>query len=314
MLSPEYGILFLAAAGFLLLVLILTQIVPGGRPPKDQFLPDDEAASTETFLRTIAPQEEEPTGALTRLDDSFAQMIHRADMKISPDQALGIMMLTGMLAAAALYLWRNEIWQSAVGLFGGMLLIFGYYYVKQLGYRRRLQNQIPDAIFLIARSVRAGLSLEQAIDQAALQGVEPLAGEFKQAARQIRLGLAVPAALQRIGKRIRLVDFDAFISTVAVYSRTGGNLPLLLERLAGSVRDHNQFRGYFFAATAQARVTALFIGLATPLLLIAYLVLDPEHLQTFFHQETGWLILAGCFVLELIGAYWLYRMLKIDYY
>jgi tight adherence protein B len=162
--------------------------------------------------------------------------------------------------------------------------------------------------------VRAGSSLEQAIDQAALQGVEPLADEFRQAARQIRLGLAVPAALQRIANRIRLVDFDTFVSTIAVYARTGGNLPLLLERLAGSIRDHNQFRGYFFAATAQARVTALFIGLATPILLIAYLVLDPEHLQTFFRKDTGWMILAGCFVVELIGAYWLYRMLKIDYY
>lgn len=314
MISPEYGMLFLAAGVFLLVVFLLTQIVPGGRKSKESLV-GDETEATERFLRTVVPGEfDQRPREKWKIDASFAEMIYRADLKMSPDQALGVMLLTGVLAAAGLYFWRPEIWIASIGFFGGMLLIFAYYALKQLGFRRRMQNQLPDALFLIARSVRTGMSLEQAVDLAAQQGIQPLAGEFKQAAHQIKLGLSIPAALQRMALRINLLDFDAFVSTVAVYSRTGGNLPLLLDRLAANARDHNQFRGYFFAATAQARVTAVFIGLAAPLLLLGYVFLDPEHLATFFKSETGYYIIAGALVLEVIGAVWLYRMLKIDYY
>jgi len=314
MLSPEYGFLFFAAAAFLLVVYLLTQITPGGRKAKADLV-GDETESTERFLRSVSPGDVDlGPKEKWKIDASFAEVVHRADLKMSPDQALGVMMLTGVALAVGLYFWRGQIWMSAVGFFAGMLLIFAYYMFKQLGYRRRLQNQIPDSLFLIARSVRTGMSLEQAIDLAAQQVIQPLAGEFKRAAQQIKLGLSIPAALQRMAFRLQLVDFDAFVSTIAVYTRTGGNLPLLLDRLAANARDHNQFRGYFFAATAQARVTAIFIGLAAPLLLLAYVILDPEHLQTFFRNNTGYYILAGCLVLELIGAFWLYRMLKVDFY
>jgi tight adherence protein B len=313
MLSPEYGLLFLAAGVFLLVVFLMTQIVPGRRP-RDLLL-DDETESTERFLRSISSAELDlGPREKWKIDASFNEIIRRADLKMSVDQALGAMLLTGVAAAVAMYFWQDEIWAAALGFFVGMALIFGYYYLRNLGYRRRIQNQLPDTLFLIARSVRAGMSLEQSIDLAAQQGVQPLAGEFRQAAQQIKLGLSVPAALQRLANRFHLLDFDAFVSATAIYARTGGNLPLMLDRLAANARDHNLFRGYFFATTAQARITAISIGLAAPLLLIAYLLLDPEHLQTFFKSETGYYIIAGCLILELIGAYWLYRMLKIDYY
>lgn len=315
MISAEYGLLFFAAAGFLLILLVLTQIVPGRQQTQSDLLADDEATMTDQFLRSVAPQELEPAGGpFKRIDNSFAEMIDRGDTKMSAEQALSLMLVMGVIGAIVMYFWKGMLWLTALGFFVGVGLILAYFMVKAMGYRRRLQNQLPDALFMIARSVRSGMALEQAIDVVAQQGVQPLAGEFRRAAQQIRLGLSIPVALQRTANRIRLLDFDAFVSTVAVYSRTGGNLPLLLDRLAASARDHNQFRGFFFASTAQARVTAIFIGLAAPVLLLAYAILDPEHLQTFFRRDTGWLILGGCLLVEAIGAYWLYRMLKVEYF
>ncbi|MCE9534493.1 MAG: type II secretion system F family protein [Planctomycetes bacterium] len=313
MISAEYGLMFLIAAAFLLLVLILTQVVPGRRK-RDQFLFEgDDTVASERFLQSIAPPDAQPTNAMKRMDNGFSNLVRRADIKMSSEQALGTMFLTGIAAAAALYFWRGQLLLTAIGFLVGLLIILSYIYLKQLGYPRRLQNQLPDSFFLISRSIRSGMSLDQAIEQAAQQGVQPLASEYRQAHQQIRLGISVPAALQLMGRRLNLIDFDAFVSTIALYAQTGGNLPMLLDRLAASARDHNQFRGYFFAATAQSRVTSLFIGAAAPLLLLSYALFDPEHLQVFFRSSTGWMLLAGCLVLELIGAYWLYRMLKIDY-
>jgi len=313
MFEPEIGLLLLAVAGFLLFVLLLTQVVPGKKKREDLLFEGDETIASERFLSSIAPPDAQPTNALRRMDDGFSRMVARSDLKITAEQALATMFLTGIVVAAALYFWRGQLWLTTLGFLTGLIVIFGYIFLKQMGYARRLQQQLPDALFLIARSVRSGLSLDQAIEQASQQGIQPLAGEFKSAHQQIRLGISIPAALQLMGRRINLVDFDAFVSTIALYAQTGGNLPLLLDRLASSARDHNQFRGFFAAATAQSRITALFIGAAAPVLLLIYAIFEPEHLQTFFRSNTGWMILGGCLVLEIIGAFWLYRMLKIDY-
>src|SRR5438132_625452 len=133
MLSPEYGFLFLAAAGFLLFVFMMTQIVPGGRKTKESLV-DDETEATERFLRSVAPsQAEGAQGPLQQMDAKFTEIVYRADLKMTADQALGVMVLTGVLLAVGLYFWRGEVWISAIGLFSGMLLIFAYYLVKQLG-------------------------------------------------------------------------------------------------------------------------------------------------------------------------------------
>ncbi len=63
------------------------------------------------------------------------------------------------------------------------------------------------------------------------------------------------------------------------------------------------------------RASPLFaLDLAVPLLLLAYVILDPELLDTFFRNEMGWTILVGCFVMEIIGAIWLFRLLRTDYF
>ena len=81
-----------------------------------------------------------------------------------------------------------------------------------------------------------------------------LESEFRRCSAQIDLGLPVVAALQSLAARVRLLDMNALVSTLALYQSNGGNLPLLLDRLAVSCRDHNQFRTYVRSATALGHV------------------------------------------------------------
>lgn len=79
------------------------------------------------------------------------------------------------------------------------------------------------------------------------------------------------------------------------------------------MRDRNQFRGYFKAATAQSRVVAIAMACAVPLFLLAYVLFEPEHVSAFFSSPNGWALLAGCVAMELIGAVWLWRLFRTDY-
>jgi tight adherence protein B len=247
------------------------------------------------------------------MDRAFNDMIERTGMEITGDQALGLICLVGALAAAGLYFWRGELWLGLLGLFGGMIGTLVVFLFLQGRYRRRLQEQLPDVFFLLARSLRAGLTMEQAITLAGEQAGKPLAPEFERCAGQIRLGLSVPTALELMARRIRLLDFNAFVSTVALHYTTGGNLALLLDRLAASTRDRNQYAGHFRAATALGRITTTFIGFMVPGLLLAYAIFEPEHIEAFFHSATGWLVLAAALLLEMVGILWMYRLLRVDY-
>jgi tight adherence protein B len=125
--------------------------------------------------------------------------------------------------------------------------------------------------------------------------------------------LSIPAALALIGKRIQLLDFDVFVTTVSLYYTMGGNLTVMLDRLAASVRDRNQFRGHFRTATALSRVTAIFIGLMTPLLLLYYALFPPDHVRAFFESPSGWTAVAVAGALQIIGILWLLRLLRVEY-
>jgi tight adherence protein B len=180
-------------------------------------------------------------------------------------------------------------------------------------WRSKLQNQMPDVYFLLARSLRAGLTLDQALSTAADLGPQPMAKELRYAVEQSKCGLAVSAALQNVSRRLDMTDFDAFVMTVALHRSVGGNLSQLLDRLAASVRDRNLFRGYFRTATALARVTAVFLAIAAPVLFAGYTLLQPEFFRHFTATATGWRLLGVAAVLETIGCLWLYWLLRIDY-
>ncbi len=248
-----------------------------------------------------------------RLDKAFNNMIQYSGLDLTPDQALAYIALTGVGLAVLLFIWRGELWLSILGLTVGGGGVLAIYFMRRNRYRRQISEQLPDALYLLARSLRAGLSLEQAITMTGDQGGKPLADEFKRCTAQMRLGLSVPAALALIAKRIQLLDFDVFVSTVALHYTLGGNLTVMLDRLAASVRDRNLFRGHFRTVTALSRVTAIFIGVMSPLLLLYYALYPPDHVRAFFESPAGWTAVTVAAGLQIIGILWMYRLMQVEY-
>jgi tight adherence protein B len=254
-----------------------------------------------------------PKGLADRLDRGFNRMVDRTGMAWSPEQALGVICLVGVLVAGGLYLWKQQLWVSMVGLVLGVALPLAVLVYLQARWQKQIQELMPDAFFFMARSLRAGLSLEQALNISGTQGAEPLAGELRRCSERIRLGLPIATALELAGRRINLLDFNVFVSVVSLHQTTGGNLALQLDRLAASVRDRNQYQGYFRSATALGRISAIAIGGAVPVIFLGYALFQPEYALRFFESAAGIVMLATAFGLEIVGVIWLYMLLKINY-
>jgi tight adherence protein B len=297
-----------AAAVFLLSFVLINGALERRRRREEQRLHGRETDSESSgvlarALPTRAPGE----------DRGFRRMVVRTGLEVGPAQALALILLTGVVLGAGLYLWREQLWLGGLGLAVGCGAVLGIFAILQARHQRLLQNQLPDTYYLLARSLRAGLSLEQAIALTGEEGLRPLADEFRRCAAQVQLGLTVPAALQLTARRLQLLDFNAFVSTVSMYQATGGNLPLLLDRLAAATRDRNQFRNYFLAATALGRATAVALALAAPALVLAYAIFQPSFAVPFFQSRAGLTTLGIGLGLELIGAFWLYKLLSLEY-
>ncbi|MCS6850444.1 MAG: type II secretion system F family protein [Gemmataceae bacterium] len=254
-----------------------------------------------------------PRGWAARMDAAFDRMIQRTGLGLTPEQALGIMALLAVVLGGAMFLWRPALW--TVGLAGliGLAIPMGLFLYYQSQWRRQLQEQLPDAFFLLARSLRAGLALEQSMEQVARYGNQPLADEFRRGVEQLQLGLSVPAVLQLMANRIQLTDFNVFVSAVGLHRTTGGNLAQLLDRVAASARDRSQFHGQVRAATALSRTTAGVIAGAAPVILLYYLIVQPEFTGPFFDSRAGIIAVVIALTLEIIGIVWLYFLLRLDY-
>lgn len=247
------------------------------------------------------------------VDEGFERMVQQTGLGVSAEEVIAFMALLGVALGGALYIWRDQLGLGLLGFCLGMLIPLAVVWVMKGRHQALVQGQLPDALYLLARSLRAGMSLEQAIELMGEEGPKPCASEFERCAASVRLGLPVGTAVQMMAERLNMIDVNALASTVSFHQTTGGNLPLMLDRLAAGARDRNQFRGQFWAATAQGRITAVALAAAAPLMVLGYLILQPDHVQAFMNSPRGWTILAVCGLLELIGVVWVYQVLKVDY-
>ena len=275
--------------------------------------PDDSGVITlyKEPISLTPPQQ--ANGPSDKFDRWFDRAVYNSGLGASPAGVVAVCCLLGVVLAGGLYLWKEQLGLALFGLLAGVAVPVVAVSILQGRYKRKLQDQLPDAYYVLAGALRAGLPMEQAIELYAERGNKPLADEFKQCVGMLKLGATAHAALKKTGDRLGLLDFNLLVSTVGLYQHTGGNMAMLLDRLAASVRDRNQFRGQFRAITAQSRIVSTVMAAAVPLFLLAYVLFEPEHVEVFFRSNSGWLLLVGCVVLEIIGVFWVWRLFKIEY-
>lgn len=166
----------------------------------------------------------------------------------------------------------------------------------------RVREQLPLTVGIITTSVRAGLSLPQALQAASEQVPDPAGRELKTVVAETRMGGTLDEALDRFQARVPLPEIGFLVSGLKLSRATGGNLAPLLDRLAETLRERERLRGQFRALTAQARLSGWVVGL-TPLALLGIMsLLDPEFVRPLWETSAGWLMLGIAALLEILGV------------
>lgn len=180
---------------------------------------------------------------------------------------------------------------------------------------RRMQafaDQLPDALSMIASSLRAGFTVSQALERLSDQDIDPLGPEMARALAQTKIGVTTEDALEQVSVRMNCPDLGWVVMSIRIQREVGGNLADILETTMETMRERTRLRRQIRALSAEGRLSAyLLIGL--PIVLsIGLMLMRPEYMSPLFNTPLGlFMVIAGAGMIVL-GWFWISRMIKID--
>ncbi|HET7690253.1 MAG TPA: type II secretion system F family protein [Nocardioidaceae bacterium] len=212
----------------------------------------------------------------------------------------------GLLLGGGSLLWM------LIGLVLGAALPWVYLGVKKSRRTKAFKRQLADTLQLMAGSLSAGLSLAQAVDTVVREGLDPVANEFRRAIVEARLGVDIEDALAGIADRMQSKDFEWVVMAIRIQREVGGNLAELLNKVAETIREREYLERQVLTLSAEGRLSVWVLG-GLPPGFIAYLsVANPTYLSPLIHERIGWVLLVVMGMLELVGVFWMKKLVKVD--
>lgn len=187
-------------------------------------------------------------------------------------------------------------------------------YLRYLRKQRlqKFSDQLEDALLAMSSSLKAGFSINQAMESVAQENRSPISFEFKLLTNEIRLGVPLEEALENMNKRMQSPDFELVSVAIITARQTGGELTGVLERLAGVIRERVRIQQKIRSLTAQGRMQAWIIGLVPFGLMLALFYIAPDMMDSFFSNFIGILLLIGVILLDICGFLMIRKITTID--
>jgi tight adherence protein B len=185
-----------------------------------------------------------------------------------------------------------------------------------LGRRRgqhlkRLEQQLPLALDLMSRALRAGHTMPTAIKMVGEEMSDPMAREFRQMSDETNFGMSQPEALMRLAQRVPLEDMRFFAVAVIIQREAGGNLTELLDNMAFIVRSRIKLFGQVRTLSAEGRMSAWVLGVMPFFVAGLMQFTSPEFISVLWTDPAGREFVTGALVLMAVGALWMRSITRI---
>jgi len=246
------------------------------------------------------------------LMERLNKLIYQANAKYPAGFFITLSVLLGVTAFAVASLLGYSYLVSFPVTLVALASPFLYLLKKKRNRMARFMSQLPEALDMLARSLKAGHAFSTGMKLAADEFGDPLGPEFEVALDEINFGVPVADALRKMTQRVDCTDLNFFVVAVILQRETGGNLAQIIENIATLIRERFTFAGKVKALTAEG-VLSMWILLALPFFVAGVLTLmSPEYITALYEETLGQIMIGVALVMMTIGYVIMKNMVKIE--
>jgi tight adherence protein B len=186
-------------------------------------------------------------------------------------------------------------------------------YILRKRHKRmqQIEQQLPDALDLISRALKAGHAFPSGLQMVSEEAKDPIAGEFRIVHDEVNFGVAVPTALMNLASRVPSTDMRYFIIAVLIQRETGGNLTELLGNISTLIRERLKLLGKIRVLSAEGRMSALILC-ALPFVLAGVInIIHPKFMAVLWTDPMGLKMIYAALVMMVLGALWMRKIIRI---
>lgn len=196
---------------------------------------------------------------------------------------------------------------------GGCAAVLPAIYLQRQRSRRltRMEKQLPEALDLVTRALRAGHSFASGVQMIGEEMAEPIASEFRMVADEVNFGVSLQQALTNLSERVPLTDLRYFVVSVLIQRDSGGNLTEVLTNLSRLIRDRLKLLARVRVLSSEGRLSAWILSLMPFALAALVNIFNPEFMAPLWTDPIGQTVLKYMLVVMLIGIVLLRKIVKI---
>jgi len=202
----------------------------------------------------------------------------------------------------------------AIAPFVGIMFSFLPFMWLTFRRKRRMSKfagQLPEALELVARALRAGHSLAAGFHLVSQESSDPIAEEFGRVFEEQNLGIPFEEALENLTERVPNLDLKFFVTAVILQRQTGGDLAEILDKIGHLIRERFKIWGQVQALTGEGRLSGIVLLALPPLLFITVYRMNPDYIQLLFTDELGKKMLIAGIVSQIVGALVIRKIINI---
>jgi tight adherence protein B len=242
------------------------------------------------------------------------RFLQQAGVDWSPGRMVGTILIAAAAGAILGAVFR-PLGFVFVSIFAFALLfaLLPYVYLR-IKRRKRLaafEEQLPEALDFLARSMRAGHAFSISLEMLGQESPDPLGQEFRVLFNEQNLGAPIDIALANFAGRVPLLDIRLFVSSILLQRQTGGNLSEILIRLAYVIRERFKLKRHVKAASAHGRMTAAILTVLPLITMMLLLFIAPGYLQGMAADSDGKWMIAGAIVAQILGYFIMRKIVNI---
>lgn len=279
--------------GVLILILLIVGVVitiSGERSLVEdrlgQFLEDEQAKEAqEEATKSIVTDWVNRRVASSSMGDRVARELARADLKFKVAEYYALVFISSIGGGVIAFLLQSHPASFVIGAIAGFFAPRFYVKRQQAVRIRKFDDQLGDMLNLMTNGLRAGYSINQAMEAVSRELPAPISDEFRRVVQEMQIGIPMESALDNLLRRIPSEDLDFVVTAINVQREVGGNLSEILDTISFTIRERVRIKGEIRVMTANVRTSGAILSLIPVGLALALWFLSPEYIGEFFAEN-----------------------------